>query len=220
MDLRVERTYHSLAQTFMALLEEKNFEDISVAELCDKAMIRRTTFYKHFADKNEFLVFFVKEVRDEFAQRVEKEGVANSDPVENCMRMLRQTLDFLNEHGKLVDNALASRSAPMIIDALGDVIQIDTLRQLEKGRDAKENVGATAHAAGGDAGGANKKTAKRKQAGGGAKPTSTRSNDPEMVAMFWAGGITKMLRVWCEAGRPAEMEQRMVNMVQAAHPLL
>ena len=219
MDLRVERTYHSLAQAFMALLEEKNFEDISVAELCDKAMIRRTTFYKHFADKNEFLVFFVKEVRDEFAQRVEKEGVANSDPVENCVRMLRQTLDFLNEHGKLVDNALASRSAPMIIDALGDVIQIDTLKQLEKEQDAKENAGAAAQAIDCAAGAASTKAAGRKQAGGSAKPGS-RNDDLEMVAMFWAGGVTKMLRVWCEDGRPAKMEQRMVDMVQAARPLL
>ena len=64
MDLRIRKTYLSLHNAFVALLEEKRFEDITVNELCDQAMIRRTTFYKHFADKYEYFTFYIKEITE------------------------------------------------------------------------------------------------------------------------------------------------------------
>lgn len=139
MDLRVEKTYRSLTNEFMGLLEEKSFEDITVAELCDRAMIRRTTFYKHFADKNEFLIFFVKEIRNEFAQRVESENHDSNDVIENCVNMLNETLRFLEDHRKLVDNALSSRSASVILEALGDVIRGDILKGLISNKEDKRS---------------------------------------------------------------------------------
>jgi len=60
LDLRVQKTYKSLIETFEDLLHEKEFEKISVTEICDAAMIRRPTFYKHFLDKYDFLTFFIK----------------------------------------------------------------------------------------------------------------------------------------------------------------
>ncbi len=61
LDLRVQKTYKSLIETFESLLQEKEFEQISVTEICDAAMIRRPTFYKHFLDKYDFLAFFIKQ---------------------------------------------------------------------------------------------------------------------------------------------------------------
>ena len=61
-DLRIQKTYLALQNAFEALLEEKRFEELTVNELCDKAMIRRTTFYKHFADKYEFFAFYIREM--------------------------------------------------------------------------------------------------------------------------------------------------------------
>lgn len=61
LDLRVQKTYKSLIDAFELLLHEKEFEKISVTELCDAAMIRRPTFYTHFLDKYDFLTFFIKQ---------------------------------------------------------------------------------------------------------------------------------------------------------------
>ena len=47
MDLRIKKTYLSLHNAFVELLEEKCFEELTVNELCDRAMIRRTTFYEY-----------------------------------------------------------------------------------------------------------------------------------------------------------------------------
>ena len=57
LDLRIQKTYLSLHNAFTELLEEKKFEEFTVNELCERAMIRRNTFYKHFADKYEYFTF-------------------------------------------------------------------------------------------------------------------------------------------------------------------
>ena len=187
MDLRVEKTYRSLTSEFMKLLEEKGFEDITVAELCDRAMIRRTTFYKHFADKGEFLVFFVKELRDEFARNVEARTSEQSSVIENCREMMEETLEFLEKHGRLVDNTLASRSASLILDALGDVIYEDIL----KGLKAK-----------------------------GPSSSDYDEDGQQMLALFVSGGLTRMIRAWCYAGRPDDMKETMTKTLQATESFM
>ena len=54
LDFRIEKTYMSLHNAFATLIEEGHFEDFTVNDLCERAMIRRTTFYKHFADKFDY----------------------------------------------------------------------------------------------------------------------------------------------------------------------
>lgn len=53
VDLRVARTHKLLTIAFKDLLSEpgKLFSNITINEICDQAMVHRTTFYKHFEDK-------------------------------------------------------------------------------------------------------------------------------------------------------------------------
>jgi len=53
VDLRVTRTHKLLTIALLDLLCEKGqlFSNITINEICDKAMVHRTTFYKHFKDK-------------------------------------------------------------------------------------------------------------------------------------------------------------------------
>lgn len=54
VDLRIQKTYAALTQAFTEMLKVKQFEQITVKELCDAAMVRTATFYNHFSDKLEF----------------------------------------------------------------------------------------------------------------------------------------------------------------------
>lgn len=60
LDLRVQKTYAALITSLTTLIQTKDFEDISVTEICDGALVRRQTFYKHFLDKYDFLTYFIK----------------------------------------------------------------------------------------------------------------------------------------------------------------
>ena len=53
VDLRIIKTKKAIRDAFLALIEEKGFERISVKEITEKAMISRNTFYLHYSDKND-----------------------------------------------------------------------------------------------------------------------------------------------------------------------
>lgn len=50
-DLRIRRTHFLLKQALQELLTRKALEEISVKEICSRAMVHRGTFYKHYQDK-------------------------------------------------------------------------------------------------------------------------------------------------------------------------
>lgn len=54
-DLRVRRTHKLLWEALMAEMSERAFEEITVTDICERAMVHRTTFYKHYEDKYALL---------------------------------------------------------------------------------------------------------------------------------------------------------------------
>jgi len=72
LDLRIQKTYKNLTDALLELLQEKDFEKITVNELCERAMVRRATFYKHFADKYEFFAFVMRGHLQEFNQKYDQ----------------------------------------------------------------------------------------------------------------------------------------------------
>ena len=57
-DLRVQKTYRALMAAFEALMAEETFDDITVNELCARALIRRLFFFFFFVVLFVFLFFF------------------------------------------------------------------------------------------------------------------------------------------------------------------
>ena len=55
VDLRIRRTHKLLWEALMAELSERAFEEITVKDICERAMVHRTTFYKHYEDKYALL---------------------------------------------------------------------------------------------------------------------------------------------------------------------
>lgn len=114
MDLRIKKTYRALIAAFTELLEEHPYEDITVAMLCDAAMIRRTTFYKHFADKAEFFSFFVDGMRIDLVEQAARRLEGDADPESERLTIFQLLIDFLLEHERLMDNVLSSSMAGML----------------------------------------------------------------------------------------------------------
>ncbi len=54
-DLRIVRTIESIKEAFVALIEEKGFESITVKDITTTAKINRGTFYAHYQDKYDLM---------------------------------------------------------------------------------------------------------------------------------------------------------------------
>jgi len=133
MDLRIRKTYLALHNAFMELLTEKRFEELTVNELCDRAMIRRTTFYKHFADKYEYFTFYIKEVVEAFQDRLAPE-IAENEVDAYLLHMCRESLRFVRENAQFIQNIKESSMFPMLLSILLEQISFDITQVLRRAK--------------------------------------------------------------------------------------
>ncbi len=54
-DLRVRRTHKLIRDAFIALIEERSFDAITVGEIASRAMVSRTAFYRYYQDKYDLV---------------------------------------------------------------------------------------------------------------------------------------------------------------------
>ena len=50
MDIRIRKTEQAIKNAFIELRSKKPLEKITVKELCERAMINKSTFYSHYED--------------------------------------------------------------------------------------------------------------------------------------------------------------------------
>ncbi|MGN1031349.1 MAG: TetR/AcrR family transcriptional regulator [Butyricicoccaceae bacterium] len=128
-DLRVQKTRKALYDTFLIMLSEKKFEDITVNALCERALVRRATFYKHFADKYDFFAFFVREMRSQLVTRaaVPLDGHV---PDAYYLPLFQELVSFLSQHKTLVNSVLNSSAFPTLLDILSEEIRQGIVEEL------------------------------------------------------------------------------------------
>lgn len=132
-DLRVVKTYKALTEAFFELLEEKKFEGISVNELCDRAMVRRPTFYKHFADKYEFFAFVIRQMQEQFKEQTPP-GDEDGKYASRLVTVTAHMFEFLQDNVKIVD-VMAKNALPTIYDLFAEQIIADLTNQIQERKD-------------------------------------------------------------------------------------
>ena len=93
IDPRVIRTRNLILQAFEGLLTEKNFANISVQDVTDRAQINRATFYAHFQDKYALLDEAINQM---FMLEIEKRTLnVCSYSTDNLRNLILAVCDFL-----------------------------------------------------------------------------------------------------------------------------
>ena len=71
---RVKLTKRLLREALISLMEEKQIQQISVRELCEKAEINRSTFYKHYGAPENILQEIQQELITSIIDLAEDDG--------------------------------------------------------------------------------------------------------------------------------------------------
>lgn len=130
-DLRVRKTKKALADAFFALLNEKSFEDITINELCDRADVRRATFYKHYSDKLNFLTSYVKSLRDRFDNLIWKSDKPDTTS-KYYVAYAKRVVGFISENETVLDNLIKSDLLPTCFYIVVEQNCIDTRDRLTR----------------------------------------------------------------------------------------
>ena len=97
VNLKVINTKRKLSKSLISLLTSKSITEIDVSELCEKAGINRTTFYKHYASLyhllDELIVQFFKRIETLFLSL--SSGENTTSKVAYLLKYLKQNREFV-----------------------------------------------------------------------------------------------------------------------------
>jgi AcrR family transcriptional regulator len=121
IDRRVDRTTKTLHQALISLILKKNYEAITIEEICDEANIGRSTFYAHYTSKDELHQRGIENLRKVLAD-------GRSDATVNQRDIRGRSLSFsqaLLEHA--VDRKDLFRALP---GSRGGTVALATIRRI------------------------------------------------------------------------------------------
>ena len=129
-DARVKKTKNKLLDSFKELLSERSIENITIQEICEKADVKRATFYKHFDDKFSFLKFLVGSLRDSFDSKLPK-SIKPDATTNYYVEYIHAIVNFLLENEAMVNNAFESDVFLLLVEIIKEKNYEDTCERLK-----------------------------------------------------------------------------------------
>lgn len=94
-DRRIAMTKRMLKDALIKMLAEKDIYHIAVRELCEKADINRTTFYKHYGNQFDLLDDMENDLLSMFEKTIAEDKTKSSDTVEKLLAFLERNIVFV-----------------------------------------------------------------------------------------------------------------------------
>lgn len=116
-DRRVTRTKRLLHEAVVSLLLERGWDQVSVRDICERAQCGRSTFYVHFADKEDLLLSGFECFQRELELHVEQAG---REP----LAFLEPLIAHVHSHQGIARALVGKRSSYAVQSRLSDVIRI------------------------------------------------------------------------------------------------
>lgn len=119
-DRRIQKTDALLQQALGALIREKPYEDIVVKEILSRANVGRSTFYTHFADKDELLLRCIHDILG--ASRAGGRTRATADPQADIVWFSLPIFEHIEGHRRSGQASMAPRGRRAVHGHLEDAI--------------------------------------------------------------------------------------------------
>lgn len=100
-DLRVQKTVENIYRAFYELTEEKDYSEITVKELSERAKINKKTFYRHYSSLDNLLAEIYSKISDEFIEKI-----LNYNIPQDLDKINREFFLFSEKNGKLYEKIL------------------------------------------------------------------------------------------------------------------
>ena len=133
-DLRIVKTKKVLFDTLIKLMRQKNFDKIKISDICDEALINRSTFYAHYEDKYELLDDFIEDLKMSLLKDLE-DNVHNINTKEYIMKLLSILIDHIDEKRDIYSAIFLNNRNGFLVDFLIDVIERESLERLKNNND-------------------------------------------------------------------------------------
>lgn len=133
MDRRIQKSKEAIIDAFISLMTEKNFEQISINEIADRANVNRGTVYLHYVDKYDLLDRCIETHLNQLFESCLPDE--NSTDFTSEASLIR-TFEYLEQHALFYTTMLANKGIPafrnrlltMAVQSLDKQIDISDIR--------------------------------------------------------------------------------------------
>ncbi len=129
-DLRVIKTKNLIYNTLVELMKDKTFEEIKVSDICNKALINRSTFYSHYEDKYDLLVDFINSLKNEFISELNKNS-SDLNVKEYYIELIKIFLNHIEERKEMYTSIMINNRNSIMMDILLSVVNNDLLKKIK-----------------------------------------------------------------------------------------
>ncbi len=137
-DLRIIKTKKHLYEGLISLLKEKAFEELKVADICEKALINRSTFYSHYSDKYDLLDALIKDIKASLKEELEKnKNISNTK--EYYLEMLRILFEHINTRENFYSAILVNNQNSIVTDMIFQALNEDIQKRIENNNKVLRN---------------------------------------------------------------------------------
>ncbi len=126
-DLRIKRTHKLIQDALIELITEKGFDATTVGDIAARAMVNRSTFYRHYEDKYDLVTRILKDAMDQMVVEVGPplKDLISIDPVDPPEGWIK-FFEHLAGHAQMYQAMLGPNGSPWFAfkmrDYLSDVI--------------------------------------------------------------------------------------------------
>ncbi len=122
-DRRVQRTRRALREALIALILERGWDGFSVQDVCDRADVGRSTFYTHFADKEDLVGGGLEDLR-----RGLRAQLAASVVPARPLGFSRGLIEHAHEQQRLFRALIGKRSGQLVQKKFRELV-LDLVRE-------------------------------------------------------------------------------------------
>ncbi len=113
MDRRIERTQKAIFNALLELMNEKEFDKISINEIAQRANVNRGTIYSHYTDKNDLLKKYIASCIAPFQQECS---------VESPEVLMLGTFEYIEENVDVFKTLLMNGGATSFKETLQEMV--------------------------------------------------------------------------------------------------
>ena len=130
IDLRIIKTKKILFEALVTLMEQKDFEKIKISDICDQALINRSTFYAHYEDKYDLLLAMINDLKNNLEHEL-KENKEEDISKNYFMEFLKILINHVDEKRETYNSILKNDKNGIVMDFLIDVSYRDLTSRLK-----------------------------------------------------------------------------------------
>ena len=129
-DLRIIKTRKALYNAFEELMKSKPFEQIKVSDICNEALINRSTFYDHYADKYDLLEEYINSLKDSLTEEITKENNIEKNTKEYYIEIIKLLLLHIQKKRDTYIAIMINNRNSITNDILYDILSRAIINQI------------------------------------------------------------------------------------------